>query len=82
MIPLFANDIDFFPPTFWPGVVATLVYGPIGIVLMLLGIKAFDWIMPKLDIQKELVEKTNIPVAIVCAALILGICYIVASIVH
>jgi putative membrane protein len=64
--------------TFWAGLVGTLVFGPIGILLTLLGLKVFDWITPRLDIQKELVEKHNIAVAIVSAALILGICHIVA----
>ena len=62
----------------WGGVVLSIVYGLIGIVLTLLGLKIFDWITPRLDIQKELVERTNIAVAIVSAALILGICHIVA----
>lgn len=62
----------------WGGVVGTLVFGFIGILLTMLGLKLFDWITPRLDIEKELVEKSNIAVAIVSAALILGICHIVA----
>lgn len=70
------------PDTFWPGFLAALLYGPLGIVLALLGFKVFDWITPKMDIEKELTEKGNLAVAIVCAALILGVCYIIASVVH
>jgi putative membrane protein len=70
------------PPTFWPGFLAALLYGPLGIALAVLGFKVFDWITPKMDIQKELTEKGNIAVAIVCAAIIVGVCYIVASVVH
>jgi putative membrane protein len=60
------------PETFWPGFLAALLYGPLCIVLAVLGFKVFDWITPKMDIQKELTEKGNIAVAIVCAAIILG----------
>jgi putative membrane protein len=62
----------------WGGVVGTLVFGMIGIALTMFGLKLFDWITPRLDIEKELVEKSNVSVAIVSAALILGICHIVA----
>jgi putative membrane protein len=70
------------PETFWPGFLAALLYGPLGIALAVLGFKVFDWITPRMDIQKELTEKGNLAVAIVCAAIILGVCYIVASVVH
>jgi putative membrane protein len=70
------------PETFWPGFLATLLYGPLGIVLVILGFKVFDWITPRMDIQKELTEKANIAVAIVCASMILGVCYLVAAVVH
>ncbi len=71
----------FLSKDFWPGFLGALLYGPLGIVLAVLGFKVFDWITPKMDIQKELTEKANIAVAIVSAAIILGVCYIVASVV-
>jgi putative membrane protein len=74
-----------FPEEFWSnlwgGIVGTIVFGLIGILLTILGLKIFDWITPRLDIQKELVERTNMAVAIVCAALILGICHIIAVVI-
>ncbi len=69
---------DEFWSNLWGGIVGTIVFGFIGIMLTILGLKIFDWLTPRLDFQKELVDKNNIPVAIVCAALILGICHIVA----
>jgi len=66
------------PETFWPGFLAALLYGPLGIVLAVLGFKVFDWITPRIDIQRELGEKHNIAVAVVVAAVVLGICHIVA----
>ena len=72
---------DEFWSNLWGGIVGTIVFGLIGILLTILGLKIFDWITPRLDIQKELVERTNIAVAIVSAALILGICHIVAVVI-
>jgi len=59
------------------GGVGALVFGLIGIGLLLLGYWLFDLITPKIDVQKELCEK-NVAVAIVVAALLLGIAFIVA----
>ena len=63
------------------GVLSALIFGLVGILLMVAGFKAFDWITPQLNIEKELSEKHNLAVAIVMAAAILGISYIVAQIV-
>jgi putative membrane protein len=79
----FTGDVSMtLPETFWPGFLAALLYGPLGIFLAVLGFKVFDWITPRIDIQRELAEKHNVAVAIVCAAIILGICYVVASVVQ
>jgi putative membrane protein len=72
-----------YDPHFWEklfgGLMITLTHGGLGIVLGALSFKIFDKITPRIDVEKELAEKHNVAVAIVCAALILGICYIVAS---
>jgi putative membrane protein len=60
------------------GVILALVYGLLGILLTMLGFKVFDWITPKIDIQRELAEKQNVAVAIICSAVIVGICIVVA----
>jgi putative membrane protein len=70
-----------FDERFWLSVVSALIFGLIGIVLALLGFKLFDWITPKIDVETELAEKQNVAVAIVCAAVILGVSYIVAQVV-
>ncbi len=61
------------------GLLITILHGGVGIILGALSFKIFDWITPKINVEAELAEKHNLAVAIVCAALILGICYIVAS---
>jgi putative membrane protein len=64
------------------GLLGSLVFGGTGIVLAVLGFKVFDWITPRMDIQHELAEKNNVAVAIVCGAIVLGVCYVVATVVH
>jgi putative membrane protein len=80
------ETIEWLPPEFygklWGGFLLTLVYGLLGIVLAVLGFKVFDWITPRIHIQQELSEKHNVAVAIVVAAIVLGICHIVATAVH
>jgi putative membrane protein len=66
---------------FWINIANALIFGLIGIGLAILGFKLFDWLTPRVHVQQELSEKHNVAVAIVCAAVILGICYIVAHVV-
>ncbi len=49
------------------------LFGLVGLALMLVGFKAFDWITPGIDLEKELTEKNNLAVAIVVAAVLLGV---------
>ena len=60
----------------------TTAYGLLGIGLIVLGFKVFDWLTSKLNIQHELGEKHNLAVAILCAAIILGISLMVAAVIH
>jgi putative membrane protein len=61
--------------------VGSLVFGLLGMVLLLLGYWLFDLITPRIDIQKELKEK-YLAVAVVIGALLLGIAYITAHVVQ
>ena len=49
------------------------------VAMQMLGYKVFEWITPKLHVEQELAEKHNIAVAIVVAAVIIGISMIVAA---
>jgi uncharacterized membrane protein YjfL (UPF0719 family) len=66
------------PQSFWHALASCVIFGAVGIILTLLGFKAFDWITPKLDLEKELMDR-NVAVAIVVAAVILGIAYVIAQ---
>jgi len=78
---------DHFMLTVWQpenlqmALVSALCFGVLGIVLMLLGFKLFDWILPKVDVERELAENHNIAVAIVMAAVLLGIALILAMVI-
>jgi putative membrane protein len=65
----------------WLNIGNALGFGLIGIFLALLGFKLFDWMLPRVHVQQELSEKHNVAVAIVCAAVILGVSYVVAHVV-
>jgi uncharacterized membrane protein YjfL (UPF0719 family) len=69
------------PGELFQNAISALVFGVIGIFLMVLGFKAFDWITPKLDVEKELAEKHNVAVAIMIGAVIVGVSYIVGKII-
>jgi putative membrane protein len=69
-----------WPPNNLPSaVVSSLIFGVIGILLMLFGYKLFDWISPRIDFQNELAGKHNLAVAIVVAAMIIGVAIVVAA---
>lgn len=63
------------------GVMNSALFGAVGIVLLLLGYWLFELITPRINVQKELCEK-NVAVAIVVAALLLGIAYVAAHVVQ
>jgi uncharacterized membrane protein YjfL (UPF0719 family) len=55
-----------------------LLFAAIGIAAAIAGYKLFDLCTPG-DLQKEILENKNIAAAIVAAAVILGICLIIAA---
>lgn len=62
--------------TFELSLLAAAVFGLLGIALLALGFKVFEWITPKLKVEEEL-TKGNIAVGIMVGALLLGISLIV-----
>lgn len=55
-----------------------LIFAAIGIAVAIAGFKLFDKCTPG-DLQKEILENKNVAAAIVAAAVILGICLIIAA---
>ena len=55
---------------------AAAIFGLLGIALLAVGFKVFEWITPKLNVEEEL-GKGNIAVGIVVAGSVLGVAFIV-----
>jgi uncharacterized membrane protein YjfL (UPF0719 family) len=82
--PLFADEYQMaiLSGKFWDGFIGSFLYGMLGIGLIVLAVKIFDWISPKIEVQVELAEKKNNAVAIVVAAIVIGMCYLMATAIH
>lgn len=71
-----------WPPTTLPGaLLSSVVFGTVGIIMAVIGFKLFDLVTPG-DLQKEVFENKNMAAAILGAAVILGLCLILAAAVH
>jgi putative membrane protein len=70
--------IGWPPRTIWEAAVASAVFGLIGILLVILGFKLFDWLTPG-KLQDEIIQKNNIAAAILAGAFIVGICIVIAA---
>jgi uncharacterized membrane protein YjfL (UPF0719 family) len=55
-----------------------LIFAAIGIVAAVLGFKLFDKCTPG-NLEKEILENRNVAAAIVAAAVIVGVCIIIAA---
>jgi putative membrane protein len=55
----------------------SVVFAAAGMVLVFVAFKVFDWVTPRIDIQTELLNN-NTAVAIISAAVIIGVSLIVA----
>lgn len=69
------------PAEFWPGVIGSLVFGLIGLVILLGGLVAGEVLTRKLNIQEAL-GAGNVAVAIVVGSFLLALAYIAAHVVH
>lgn len=63
------------------GVLSTLIYGVLGMVLAVAGFKLFDLAI-RHNIEKEIFENKNQAAALLAAAVILGVALIVAATIH
>lgn len=58
--------------------VNSIVFSLVGFIMLGLGFYVFDKLTPW-KLWKEIIEEQNIPLAIIVAAMVLGISYIIAS---
>lgn len=60
------------------GVLSTLLYSTIGLIMTVLAYKVIDLLTPG-DIGKEIAENKNVALAILVGSMILGVCIIIAA---
>lgn len=76
-----ANGWAAWPPTsLGDALIASTLFGLMGIALAIFGFKVFDWLTPG-NLQDEIVKKGNIAAAVLAGAFIVGICIVVAAVV-
>ncbi len=68
------------PEYFLSDLAATTAFGVVAIILVVVGYKIFDKLIPGLDFDAEL-RKGNVALAIVIGSFILGVCHVVARVV-
>jgi putative membrane protein len=68
----------FVPALTWAGVVASIVYGLLGLILLLIGYYTYELITPW-SVKEELITHRNPAVAMVVAAFILGMAVVIAA---
>jgi putative membrane protein len=73
-----AESVTWHPQTLAQAIANMLIFAVLGIAIAVLGFKIFDKCTPG-DLAKEIIENKNIAAAIVGAAVILGVCLIVAA---
>lgn len=60
------------------GVVNSLIYALLGIVMAVFAAKVVDWITPG-QLFRQLSDEKNMPLAVFTGLLVLGICIIIAA---
>jgi len=68
------------PEYFFGDLVATIAFGIVAMLLIILGYVTFDKLTPRLDFN-DLINKGNVAMAVVIGAFILGLCYVVGRVV-
>jgi putative membrane protein len=68
------------PEYFFGDLVATVAFGIVAILLIIVGYLAFDKLTPKLDFD-DLLNKGNLALAVVIGSFMLGLCYVVGRVV-
>jgi uncharacterized membrane protein YjfL (UPF0719 family) len=68
------------PEYFTGDLIATVAFGIVAILLVVAGYRLFDYLTPKLDFDAE-IQKGNVAMAILVAAFVLGLSYVIARVV-
>ena len=61
--------------------IISVVYAGLGMVLLYLGYRLFDWLTPT-NLQEDIFKNGNVAVAIVVGAFILGLAFVIGAAIH
>ena len=75
---VYAQEAGGPPPGLASGLILSVVYGLVGILLLMIGYKMFGWITP-FSVNDALSKDQNRAVGIVVGAIFIGIAIIVAA---
>ena len=73
VLPTLVSDLRIF--------ILSLIYAAVGMVLLYLGYRIFDWLTP-MDMQKKIFEENNTAVAITVGAFIIGLAIVILGAIH
>lgn len=68
----------FVPALTWMGILASVVYGVLGLILLLIGYYIYELITPW-SVKEELITHRNPAVAMVVAAFIVGMAIVISA---
>jgi putative membrane protein len=68
----------FVPALTWTGVLASIVYGLLGLLLLLIGYYIYELVTPW-SVKEELITHRNPAVAVVVASFIVGMAIVIAA---
>ncbi|MCS7019773.1 MAG: DUF350 domain-containing protein [Cytophagales bacterium] len=60
------------------GILGTLIFSAIGILMSVVAFKIIDWLIPG-KMTHQIADEKNVAIGIVAGAMILGICIIIAA---
>jgi putative membrane protein len=72
-MPTLSSDVRVF--------ILTLIYAALGIFLLFLGYRIFDWLTPR-NLQEEVFKNGNVAVALVTGAFIVGLAIVILGAIH
>lgn len=61
--------------------ILSVVYAGLGMVLLYVGYRLFDWLTPT-NLQEDIFKNGNIAVAVLIGAFILGLAIVIAAAIH
>jgi uncharacterized membrane protein YjfL (UPF0719 family) len=73
VLPTLVSDLRIF--------ILSLIYAVVGMLLLYLGYRLFDWLTPT-DMQKKIFEENNTAVAIIVGAFIIGLAIVILGAIH